>query len=322
VLGAVFVVAAAALLLGFGTRRWSDNDFRLGAWLIGSALVAGPVLTGVYVTVEEIALVGPQTVAGWLETHILQVAAAERWLRIGMPYVALLLGVALVVARRATFAAAALVLFALWGLPRAVTLTSDAVHYPDPSYPVGQVHDFVERDEQFAGWTNAVTIDSLVTVTVAGLAALWVLGKQRRVDPRSLLYVLLFSTAVAHAAALFSTDVDGVYFLLLVFPVAYAFLLDSAHLNVPSAERPTRVLVAVALTLLVLSVASLQVGNRALFPGQPDYADLGLVLAQTPLAVLLILIGVVPLARAREFEAEPSSARDGPREGKKRHGSG
>ena len=91
----------------------------------------------------------------------------------------------------------------------------------------------MERDEQFAGWQNAVTIDSLVTVTVAGLAVLWMLGKQRRVDPGSLLYVLLFSTAVAHASALFSTDIDEVYFLLLVFPVAYAFLLDSAHLNVP-----------------------------------------------------------------------------------------
>ena len=293
-LGAVLVSAGSVALIRtrFDERR--VEEMRIAAWLIGGALVAGPFLAGLYVTVEASVGVVSSRAEDWLQQGDFYVLAAERWARIVAPYIAVVFGGLLVVKRRTWLAGTAVLLFGLWGLPRAVTLTVDLVRHPELRFPIGEISDFVEGDEQFRGWVNMATVDALLTLAIALLALLWLLGIERRLGPAALIYLLVFSTVVAHGEHLLSTEVEAIYFLLLVFPIAYAFLLDSEHLNAPSPDRTARVLAAVAAALLVLAVASFQVGNGFLFPGQPDYGDLGVVLAQLPLAmVFAAAVGLV-----------------------------
>lgn len=186
--------------------------------------------------------------------------------------------------------------FGVWGLPRAVALTGDLLSY-GTAFPVGRLTDYVEGAEQYPGWVDVATLDVVVTAIVIALAIAWRLGRQSAAGPNVLLFVLVLSTMVAHAGALIPVNwrTGHWYYLALVFPVAYGFLLDARPLNEQARRREAKVLGALALTTVVLAMTTLKMFNGEVTPGGLADADAGRAFLQVPLAFLLGVAGVLAL---------------------------
>jgi hypothetical protein len=230
------------------------------------------------------------------------------WLMAVWPFVMTAVGIALLVRRR-TGLGAAFLAFGVWGLPRAVALTGDLFSYGGSEFPVGRLSDYIEGAEQYPGWVDVVTLDAVVTVILIGLAVAGRLGRQRAAGPNVLLFVLVLSTMVAHAGALIPGNwrTGQWFYLALVFPVAYGFLLGARPLNEQASRRELKVLGALALTTVVLAMTTIKVFNGDVRPGALSDADAGKAFLQVPLVFLLGVMGVLALRRSAASQETPAS---------------
>jgi hypothetical protein len=176
-------------------------------------------------------------------------------------------------------AALILLVFAVWAVPRAINLTWRLQH--DGKAPFRSI--------------DLVTLDALVSLAVAVLAVLWWLRVQRVVDPATLLLVLVVSTLLAHPSVVLPPGWKrGVlFYLALVFPVAYQFLADAESLNVMNEGREARVLSVVGLASVPLTITVLLVALGFARPGasgplQSFVGDVGSLYLAVPFAAMLV----------------------------------
>ncbi|MCL4290999.1 MAG: hypothetical protein KJ051_12095 [Thermoleophilia bacterium] len=175
-----------------------------------------------------------------------------------------------------------LAVVAVWGLPRATTTAWRVVAGIDSEPPFRSV--------------ALVTLDAAVTVALAVLALLWWAGRQRAVGPGALLVALVVSTLVAHPGVFLPSGwkTGMLFYLALVYPPLWQFVLDAASLNEPTADRPARVLRAAGLAALLLVVAAVNVAVEIAAPGKTtvlaDFlGQVGRYFLIVPLAALLVL---------------------------------
>ena len=204
--------------------------------------------------------------------------------------------VGLAVFRRNRTIGVFLVLLGTWALPRAIAVAINLAEKPRGAVADGTL---VERHNRL-GWIDLVSLDVAVTVAVAILAALWWRGRQRAVPPRALLFVLLGSTIATYTAQLLpDTFRAGRFFYLgIVFPLAYQFLLDSESLNERAPARSVRVLAATGLAAVSVAAALNGVSTTVLSPVRPSATNIGLSIYKGPL-LLVVLIASLPLVARR-----------------------
>lgn len=181
-----------------------------------------------------------------------------------------------------------LTIFAVWSLPRALVITSDALAYP--RFPVGRPADLVERAEQVPGWIDMVSFDTAVTLMVAILSVLWWQNRQQAANPRCLIIILLAMTLVAHPMEIVpgSWDHGVLFYVGVVLPVAYLFLFDADSLNEPVATRSARVLATCGITTLLLTTTAVQLTRNLFGPMVPTMADVGRILLTLPFTIILV----------------------------------
>lgn len=170
-----------------------------------------------------------------------------------------------------------LLAFALWSLPRAVVAIRLEL---DPTTTLSANE---------AGLLDLITLDTVITLTVAALAVLWWLGQQRGAGPGALLTVLVTSTVLAHHASLTPLDWRrALFYAALVFPAVYQFLFDAERLNQPGPARVTRVLAATGMAAVVVTIAATRLAidfDRY----SPDVGnDPGRMLFAVPFAAILL----------------------------------
>ncbi len=215
--------------------------------------------------------------AGWFVEPRVASAAV-----VGTVVGAAVLGFLLLRLRVHTSAAIFLALVAAWGLPRAITTAWRIV--------VG-----VESEPPFRS-VALVTLDAAFTAALAVLALLWWAGRQRAVGPGALLVALAVSTLVAHPGVFLPSGwkTGMLFYLALVYPPLWQFVLDAASLNERTADRPARVLRAAGLSALLLVVAAVNVAVEIAAPGKTtvlaDFlGQVGRYFLIVPLAALLVL---------------------------------
>jgi hypothetical protein len=179
-----------------------------------------------------------------------------------------------------------LLAFAAWSLPRAVVATR-LVLDPKTTLSANQ-----------AGLLDLVTLDTAITLTVAALAVLWWLGRQRGAGPGALLAVLVTSTVLAHHASLTPLGWrQALFYAALVFPTVYQFLFDAEPLNRPGPARVTRVLAATGMAAVVVTIAAtrLAIGFDRYSPVIAN--DPGRMLFAVPFAAILLAAHLQQQAR-------------------------
>src|SRR5262249_6411005 len=140
----------------------------------------------------------------------------------------------------------------LWPLFRAINATREFI---DPSIP---------KETLSVGNVEIVTFDTAMALMVLVLAVMWCRGWQRRADPWSLTNVLVVSTLVAHAKTFIPPGLSNpIFYLALIFPIAYEYLFNAESLNSPTPARSIHVLRATSLAaaLMTFVAVSVKVGQ-------------------------------------------------------------
>lgn len=310
---ALAAVLAAACVWWLRRRRPVDERGLLtGVLLIIGGLMLAPAV--------DVALDAARTVSELLPTDAPRAALADLadatwavrpWATVATVYLAAVLGLQLL--RRGGHGTTALVLlsFAAWSLPRALVLTRDLLRYPDPDLPVGETPDLLELIRQTAGWVDLATFDTLFTLGLVAVTVAWWRGRLPHLTAGALVATLLILTLAAYGVDLLpgAWGRGTLFYVGLCFPVAYGFLLGSDALNRPSPARPMRILTAIGVAVLAMTVVSFQVPNGAVRPGAVNAADLGMVLFKLPLAAVLVAITISPAVEpARPAPAQPGPA--------------
>jgi hypothetical protein len=180
-------------------------------------------------------------VVGWLGDNV-------EWSYVGTVYGGLAVGGLLLLARRWRTTGIFLLLFGLWSLPRALNSTNDLVHRSS--------NEFVKALEQQsvqASWTGAVDLVTLDTALTLALVVLLVLELTHRVrvNRAGLALVLVAATLSAYSgflSSIFHARISVLFYVGLVFPIAYRFAANAQALNEPSPTRATSLLAVVALS--------------------------------------------------------------------------
>ncbi len=276
--GAVAWVTAAVLVLGgtawlLARRSAPAETDRLDGVLalvvagLAAALLAAALLT----LLVEITHPWPwATVARHLKAAVDHLLAPKvpPWTVVGTVVAAALVGLA----RRRTAAGAFLVVFALWSLPRAVTTA----------------YALIENENAPFHAPSLVTLDTVVTLALVVLYAL------RAVRPQALLVALVVFTLIGHPGVLLPAGwrTGTLFYLALVYPVAWQFLVRARELNGHAPVRPARVLGAIALAALLLVIAAVDVGAGVAGPGVSVLSefldDVGRTFLMVPFAALLV----------------------------------
>jgi hypothetical protein len=148
--------------------------------------------------------------------------------------------------RKARPLAVFLLVFAAWSVARAVIVT----------------YELLTRKSVGGnppGFVDVVTVDTVVTLAVAVLALLWWQRRQRVAGPGALMVILVASTLLAHHATVIPRSWGStVFYLALLYPVAYQFLFDAKELNQNVPARSTRVLAATGLAEVVLTIVAMR----------------------------------------------------------------
>lgn len=282
-----------------------ERGYAKGAWLIIGVVSIVPISSVLASPILSVADVLPSgAVSNDLARFASWIVSIQPWLLVGVVYAVVLAGVVLVLlpGRERTSTGSVLLIFGIWGLPRAIAMTSDLLRYPMLAAGLGGlggIGDYAESGEPAVGWVDPVTLDAAITLVVT----LFVVGawaeRRERADARTLLVVLLASTILAHAAAIVPAVFRSgfAFYLGLVVPVAYAFAADAQDLN-DGTRRTGRVPLVVGAALLALSATSLLVANGAVRPGGVSFATFGVSFFQPPL-VLAILGVTIAAARVR-----------------------
>jgi hypothetical protein len=169
--------------------------------------------------------------------------------------------------------AAFLLLFGIWALPRAVGITINELS-PD-SVAIPRV--------------ETVTLDVAITVAIAAVVLLTSFGLVRPGQESTLVLVVLAFAFIAHTGWLLESLVgDKAFYLGLVFPVLYQFVFSAEGLNREHEERPRRILQAVGLSAVLMTIVAVQVDLGAVAPEKPSFGALGHLLLAVPLTAVLI----------------------------------
>ncbi len=133
------------------------------------------------------------------------------------------------------------------------------------------------------------SLDAVLTIVIALLAAAWYAGRQHGATPPALLLVLVVSTLLVHAGTLVpAVLVATFFFLALLFPVAYELLFDSEPLNEAKPDRPGRVLESLGVRVGTLSLVALGIVVGTVGPSDAGWDQLGRVLFAVPFSALLV----------------------------------
>lgn len=194
--------------------------------------------------------------------------------------------------RRGSGLAGVTAVFALWMVPRAV-----------------QTALLVLREESIIDAPSVSTMDTVVT---AGLVLLWFGwrgGRQRRLPPSTLMLLLIGSTLLAHPFRLLPSDwrSGSLFYFLLVYPLLWRWLFDSASLNEQTAGRTGRVMQSVSLTALLMAANSMLV---VLGIVTPESTSMEKVLLGS-LAATYLLAPVAALVFAGEARRREGSTDEG-----------
>jgi hypothetical protein len=204
-----------------------------------------------------------------------------------------------------------LILFAAWSAPRLITVIGDLLS--DPLARVGE-GNFVEGTlrgcescaGQRAGYVDPVTFDATLTLAVVGVVVMATVKRGRiRVSPGPLVLVLVTSSMTTYVAKLVPNDfrVGMMFYLGLIFPVAYQFLADAKELNEHTVNRRARVLAVTGIAALALAVQATQANSGDLTFERGSAADLGLGLLRAPLLLLVLAVTISAMPRTTAVES-------------------
>jgi hypothetical protein len=253
--GTSFVAAAALVVVGFTAVEALD-----GLTLLSAAALE-PLPRTSWLDSHLFSL------SGWLSDHIL-------WSQVITVYIAGLVGI--FGFRRRPGTGLYLLVFAAWSLPRAIGITINLL-WPGT---VGS-----------AGHLELLTLDTALTLLVAVLL-IRDIRRGASADGRLFVIVVAVTLVCALPTVLAGVFAGSGFYLLLVLPIWYQFFLDSEHLNEVGLKRPTRVLAAIGLATLVLTVAALRVSASTLSSGSLSDDELVRLLFAVPFAAVLLAEGV------------------------------
>lgn len=286
VLAAFLAGAAAWWLVRRGRSEVPERGLRGPSWAIAAGLsFALALLAATFLAVLVATVWSSNGPIRWFSSfaNALIRGNAPFWSVVGTVGVSVVGGLVLLRVSRSDgrYRAAALLLmvFAAWTLPRAINLTWRLLN--DGKAPFRSI--------------DPTTFDTAVSVALAALAVLWWLGVQRVIEPGTLLFVLAVSTLLAHPGVILPPGWKrGVlFYLALVFPVAYQFLADAESLNAPGEGREARVLSVVGLASVPLIVTVLFVALGFAHPGatgplQSFVGSVGSLYLAVPFAAMLV----------------------------------
>ena len=285
-----FAAGAAAWLAHPASPRISERGVEPGMRFVVGGFTAGSVVGGVCVVAAGILLLLP--VEQPFEVAIrLGDLAAELIVPLQLATVPAALVAGVMLLRRGHLATGAFLAVAgAWMAPRALFVLADSLRL----VPEGAANPL---------GVELVTLDTLLTVVVVGLAVAAVTGRRTGADAGSLALVLAVSTLMAHGGTLVPPGVAPVLVLAAVlFPPFRELVFGSRALNEPSRVRPARVLGSLgrqgAALLLVAGTRTIVAG-----PGETGLGELGLVLFGPPYAALLVA-AVVTMRRSRPGAVE------------------
>jgi hypothetical protein len=275
---AVAFAAAGAVWLTIRRPRPPAN---VEVTRIGTGIVSGMI---VCLLVAATALLGAGVLAfdagSWSQRAFENVGnwSADRLLatQVATVYVAGIIGLALLIAGRKPAVGGFLLIFAAWSLPRAIDIT---VHWGAPSWTTWHA--------------ELATLDTAITLAVAVLAVAVLCGRGRQATGAALVMALIGMTALTYSGTLVSSNwAGGAFYLGLLFPAAYLFLLDSKRINEAGDEQPARLLAAVGSASVLVTIAAVQVAIGYAGPDVPNTGDVARLLLAPALVAVLVAIAI------------------------------
>ena len=126
--------------------------------------------------------------------------------------------------------------------------------------------------------------------------------------PQAIVVALVVFTLIGHPGVLLPGDWRNrsFFYLALVYPVAWTFLFRARELNGHAAERPARVLGAIAWSSLLLVITVVLVGT-GFKPGASVEAEFLDLIGRSVLMVPLAAFLVAEVARGARREAGSSA---------------
>ena len=209
-------------------------------------------------------------------------------------YGAGLVGAGLLALRRWRAAAAVLLLFFAWSLPRAIDIT---IH--GENIPAGAL-----------GRPELATLDAAVTVALVMVAAAALLRPAASSRLELVGLILAASTSLVYAGQLLGAVWPaGAFYVGLIFPAAYRFAFAARSLNRARPDREARLLIATGVAAALLTIATVQIDSGFLSADTLGMGQLGRALLAAPFAAVLVALS--PFAASEQ--ARPGSARPGSR---------
>jgi len=282
---AIVIVAAGTYWLVYRPRERRTEEVGGEGWVfvVVLGLASTFVVYSLLTLLVEITLPWP-----WASVPAHLLSAADRvappGIRAAWPVVitvaATPLGAALLLRlQRLRHTASYVLLLAVWGLPAAAWTAWVLVENEAPPF----------------NNTSLATIDTVVTGALIVLAVGWWTGRQRAVSPSTLVVALVMFTLIGHPGFLLpaSWGSGNLFYLSLVYPVAWLLVFRAGTLNDHAPNRPARVLGALGLSGLLLVLAAVDVAVGVDRPGVANGLDsylhlVGRTFLMVPLAALLV----------------------------------
>jgi hypothetical protein len=134
-----------------------------------------------------------------------------------------------------------------------------------------------------------LTYDVALTGVLLAFNVLQRRGKQHRLSEGGIVIVLVVSTLVALAETLiFPNQGYPGFVLLLVLPMLYQLLFDSADLNIADSTQGSRLLRTLGFQALLMLVVAWAVALRLIVPGQDQWEDVANKLFLPPFLLLYL----------------------------------
>jgi hypothetical protein len=302
-LAALFALAAAMWLARSRRHQISESQLQRGVVLIVCGLSIFDLAASALILVEPILRVLPHrpflrsdvSLLNWLANHL-------QWSFVSTVYAAVLFAAVFALRRSTRTLAVFLGLFALWSLPRAIDIT---INLGSDSTPAGLLARALGQGDQSTvsgvGAVDLVSLDTALTVTLVVLLT-YQSRRGIRINSGALLLVLIASTLSAYSGFLgniFQSHWASLFYVGLVFPVAYEFLADSRELNESGSKRPTRLLTICGFALILMTAALALVAVGKLDQNSPTTGMLGRIMFGPPLVALLVASVIVGTPKQR-----------------------
>lgn len=287
--GVVVMVGIPRLdTLGHKQRQLADRRAFTWSWALVAAVVMPLAASSVFDSVGVYSEVFSNSDAS--DFHLEAAHTAAFVLRWSPSWWIAVLLVALTVAsiRRSTRSVPVIALamaVLVWCGPRLGTVLADLFGYPDLVWRVGLSGDYLERSVPVTGWVDPVTLDVAVTAAVGILVLMYRRRAPWIIDRCALLLVLATILTYTGLWVPQALRHGYLFYIALVFPVVYAFMLDSEALN-RAADRASAVVLALGATTFALAVTVMLVADTTV---SPDSATGNSVIAEAMLKVPLVV---------------------------------